>query len=80
VYDFEQIKDDDTKLKKDKDGSLISTINGTILSVELKEYSDNNAVIMATSWFGNLGAVFPKYKATYEYGKWYLELISMAVS
>ena len=80
VYDFEQIKNDDAKLKKDKDGSLIGTIDGTILSVELEEYKDNEAVIRAASWFGNLGAVFPKYKATYKDGKWYMELISMAVS
>ena len=80
VYDFEQIKYDAAKLKKDKDGSLIGTINGTILSVKLEEYNDNEAVIRATSWFGNLGAVFPKYKATYKDGKWHLELISMAVS
>jgi hypothetical protein len=80
VYPFKDVKDDDTKFKQDKNGSLVGSIDGTLLSVKIKEMSDNKAIIVATSWFGNLGAVFPEYKATYENGKWNLELLSMGIS
>lgn len=80
IYDFEQVKDDKTKFETDEDGRLIRTINGTLLYVNVEEYNEDEAIIEATSWFGNLGAVFPKYKATYENGKWHLKLLSMAIS
>jgi hypothetical protein len=41
---------------------------------------DRDKFIEAVSWFGNLGAVFPTYKASFVNGKWELELIRMAVS
>lgn len=80
VYPFEDIESDSTKFEQDERGNLVRSINGTLLSVRVEELSDNKAIIEATSWFGNLGAVFPKYKATYKNDKWNLELISMAVS
>ncbi|WP_432666546.1 hypothetical protein R9X47_09390 [Wukongibacter baidiensis] len=80
VYPFEEVKDDSTKFEKDKDGNLRRSLNGTLLSVRVEKMSKNKATIEATSWFGNLGAVFPKYKAIYKNGKWNLELLSMAIS
>ncbi len=80
VYAFEAVKDDSTKFEQDKDGNLTRSLNGTLLSVRVEKMSKNKATIEATSWFGNLGAVFPKYKATYKNGKWNLELLSMAIS
>lgn len=80
IYSFEQVKDDKTKFERDDDGGLKHAINGTLLYVKLEEYKDNEAIIEVTSWFGNLGAVFPKYKAIYENGKWHLKLLSMAIS
>jgi hypothetical protein len=32
-------------------------------------------IIGATLWFGNLGAIFPKYKAIYKNGQWQFEVI-----
>ncbi len=80
VYAFEEIKDDNTKFEKDGNGNLRRAIDGTLLSVRLEKFKGNNAIIEATSWFGNLGAVFPKYEAKYKDGKWELKLLSMAVS
>lgn len=80
VYPFKEIKTDNTKFEQDENGNLIRSIDGTLLSVRIEEMSNNKAIIEATSWFGNLGAVFPKYKATYKNGKWNLELLSIAIS
>lgn len=80
VYSFEDIKTDNTKFEQDENGNLVSSTDGTLLSVRIEKMSNNKAIIEATSWFGNLGAVFPKYKATYKNGKWNLELVSMAIS
>lgn len=80
VYPFRDIKNDNTKFEHDESGNLIRSLNGTLLSVRMEELSNNEAIIEATSWFGNLGAVFPKYKAIYKNGKWNLKLLSMAIS
>ncbi|QZY56456.1 hypothetical protein [Crassaminicella profunda] len=80
LYDFEEVKNDNVKFKYDDKGNLQRTIDGTLLSIRLQEYSDNEAIIEITSWFGNLGAVFPKYKATYKDTTWHLELLEMAIS
>lgn len=80
VYAFQDVRDDDTKFERDENGNLIRAIDGTLLSVKLEKYTGINGTIEATSWFGNLGAVFPKYKACYKNGKWSLELISIAIS
>ncbi|PKM89517.1 MAG: hypothetical protein CVU87_05045 [Firmicutes bacterium HGW-Firmicutes-12] len=79
VYDFEDIRDDNTKFEKNDKG-LTRTIEGALLWVEVEEYYDRKATITGVSWFGNLGAVFPTYEATYKNGMWQLKLIRMAVS
>jgi hypothetical protein len=80
VYDFKKIKNDSTKFELDSNGNLARSINGTLLSIELEKYTKNKATITGVSWFGNLGAVFPTYEATYKNGKWELKLIRMAIS
>jgi hypothetical protein len=80
VYDFEKVKNDSTKFELDSNKNLARSINGTLLYIELEQYSKSKATITGVSWFGNLGAVFPKYEATYKYGVWKLKLISMAIS
>lgn len=80
VCDNECVKDDEAKFKFDNSGRETGTINGTVLWVELQEYQEDKAVITAVSWFGNLGAVFPKYKAVYKDGVWHLSLIEMGIS
>ncbi|HHY23470.1 MAG TPA: hypothetical protein GX527_04425 [Clostridiaceae bacterium] len=80
VYSFEDVKNDNTKFEPDDDGRLIRSIDGALLWVEVEEYSKSKSTITGVSWFGNLGAVFPKYEATFKNGKWQLELISMAIS
>ncbi len=80
VYAFEDVKDDSTKFVKDEQLGLSHSINGTLLSLSVRSYSKTKAKIEATSWFGNLGAVFPEYKATYKNNQWELELLSMAIS
>jgi hypothetical protein len=80
VYDFEKIKNDGTKFELDNNGNLARSINGTLLSIKLEKYSKSKATITGVSWFGNLGAVFPTYEATYKNGKWELKLIRMAIS
>lgn len=80
VYDYITIENDETKIKKDEQGRDQCTINGSILGIQLTSYSNNKAVIEGISWFGNLGAVFPKYNAVYKNGEWQLKLISMAIS
>jgi len=81
VLKFEEAKKDSTRFEINEDGHLISAIDGTLLSVRLVEYNGTNALIVAESWFGNKGAVFPKYKATYiDEQQWHLELVSLGVS
>lgn len=80
VYDFEKVKTDNTKFELDKNGNLARSINGSLLYIELEQYSQDKATVTGVSWFGNLGAVFPKYEATFKNGTWTLKLISMAIS
>lgn len=80
VLNFEDVKNDKTKFKLDGEGRLQSTIDGSLLSINLDEYSSSKAKITGISWFGNLGAVLPTYEATYENGVWKLKLIGMAIS
>ena len=51
-----------------------------VIYVEVEEYDENKSTITGVSWFGNLGAVFPTYEATFVDGQWQLELVSMAIS
>lgn len=80
VYSFENVKNDNTKFELDDDGRLIRSLDGTLLGVEVEKYSKSKATITGVSWFGNLGAVFPKYQATFENGVWQRKLISMSIS
>lgn len=80
VYSFEDVRNDNTKFELDDGGRLRRTIDGALLWIEVEEYNGSKATITGVSWFGNLGAVFPKYEATYENGIWRLKLIKMAVS
>ncbi len=80
VYSFDDVMDDDAKFEFDDGGRHIGTLDGSVLWVDVDEYSENKAKITGVSWFGNLGAVFPHYEAVYKNGSWQLKLISMAVS
>ncbi len=80
VYWYEDVKDDKSFFEFDDNGMMVRTLNGTMLSIKVEQFKNNKAVVEATSWFGNLGAVFPKYKAVYKDGQWELEVISMAIS
>lgn len=80
VYWYEGVKDDKSLFEFDKSGRMTRTLNGTLLSIKVEEFNNDEAVVEATSWFGNLGAVFPKYKAVYRNGQWQLKVISMAIS
>jgi hypothetical protein len=80
VYWYEGVKDDKSVFEFDNNGRMRRTLNGTLLSIKVEEFSNDEAVIEVTSWFGNLGAIFPKYKAVYRDGQWQLKVISMAVS
>lgn len=80
IYDFEKVKNDSTKFKLDEGGKLMSSINGSLLYINLEQYNESKAEITGVSWFGSLGAVFPHYEATYKNGVWELKLISMAIS
>jgi hypothetical protein len=64
----------------DSSNDLARSINGTLLSIYLEQYSNSKATITGVSWLGNLGAVLPKYEATYKNGIWELKLIGMAIS
>ncbi|WP_346880313.1 hypothetical protein [Clostridium sp. UBA3061] len=76
----EDVKDDKSLFEFDDNGMMSRTLNGTMLSIKVAQFKNNKAVVESTSWFGNLGAVFPKYKAVYKNGQWELEVISMAIS
>lgn len=80
VYNFDEIKNDNSKFKIDNSGRLERTIDGTLLYLQVEEYSENRAVVTGVSWFGNLGAVFPKYEATFENGSWKLKTVGFAIS
>ncbi len=80
IDSFEDTRNDKTKFELDANGRLNRSIDGTLLWVEVEEYSESKAIITGVSWFGSSGAVFPKYEATFENGTWKLKLISMAVS
>lgn len=80
VYWYEGVKNDKSLFESDKSGRMIRTINGTLLSIKVDEFNNDEAVVEVTSWFGSLGAIFPKYKAVYEKGQWKLEVKSMTIS
>ncbi len=80
VYSLAEVKNDPTKFQLDEEGRLVRSIDGTLLSVNIKEYGEGKAIITGISWFGNLGAVFPKYEAVFKDGEWHLKLISMGIS
>ncbi len=80
IYQLEDVENDSTRFEMDSNGMLMRTLDGTLLWVGLKEYSEDKAEITGVSWFGNLGAVFPTYEAIYINGVWKLKLLSMVVS
>lgn len=80
VYSFEDVKEDTSKFEFYDDEHHSQTLDGTVLWVEVEEYSETKAIITGVSWFGVLGAVFPTYEAVYENGSWQLKLIRMAIS
>lgn len=80
VYSYEEIKDDPTKIEWYNSSFPNRAIDGTVLSVDLKEYGNDTAQIEAVSWFGSLGAVLPTYEAKYVNNHWELKLISFAVA
>ncbi len=80
VYSFEDVKEDTTKFEFYDAEHHSQTLDGTVLWVEVEEYSETKAIITGVSWFGALGAVFPTYEAVYENGSWQLKLIRMAIS
>lgn len=80
IYPFDEVKDDPFRFEQDDRGDLVRSFDGTLLSVRVKKWSQNRAIIEGVSWFGNLGAYFPTYEAVWKDGAWRLELISMAVS
>ena len=45
VYSFENVKNDNTKFKLDDEGRLMSSIDGTLLYVKVKEYNVNKAIV-----------------------------------
>ena len=79
VYDFEDIKNDESKFQFDGE-HLLGTINGSLLWIELKEYKDKSAKIIGTSWFGNLGSVSIEYNAKLKNENWKLTEVSMSIS
>lgn len=80
VYSFEDVKEDTTKFEFYNAELHSQTLDGSVLWVEVEEYSETQALITGVSWFGVLGAVFPTYEAVYENGSWQLKLIRMAIS
>lgn len=80
VYDFEDVKDDESKFNFMETGDHMSSIDGTVLYIEDLEFIEDEASITGVSWFGNLGAVFPRYEAIFIDGQWQLEMVSMAIS
>lgn len=80
LYWFEDIKDNKSLFTLDDNGLIAGTVKGTFLYINLIEYNDNEAVVEATSWYGNLGAVIPTYKAVYKNGQWKLKNIGTGIS
>lgn len=79
IYDFEDIKDDENKFKFEGENHL-GTINGSLLWIELEEYTDKSAKISGTSWFGNLGSVSIEYNAILKNKNWNLTIVSKSMS
>jgi len=80
IYDYESIKDNPALFLFDVDGRKMATRGGTLLYLSGISYEGNTATLTGVSWFGNVGAVYPKYEAFYNNGEWHLKLISMAIS
>lgn len=70
VYSYEDVKNDKSKFEYDTEGRMVRTIDGALLWLEIQDYSEKEAIITGVSWFGNLGAVFPKYEANFKNGIW----------
>lgn len=80
LYWFEDIKDNKSFFIHDERGLIAATIKGTFLYINRIEFKDNEAVIEATSWYGNLGAVIPTYKAVYKNGQWELKNMGTGIA
>ncbi len=80
LYWFEDIKDNKLFFIHDKHGLLAGAINGTLLFINQIEFKDNEAVVEAISWYGNLGGVIPTYKAIYKNGQWELKNIGTGIA
>ena len=80
MYWYEGVKDDKSLFEFDKNGRMTRILDGTLLSIKVEELKNDEAVIDATSWFGNLGAIILKYKAVYKDGQWQLTVISKSIS
>jgi len=78
VYEYGTIKNDKTKFQF-KDGIIVSTINGAVLSATINSYTGETATISAASWFGNLGAAIPIMEASLENGVWKLRVKRVAM-
>ncbi|NLM08803.1 MAG: WG repeat-containing protein [Clostridiales Family XIII bacterium] len=79
VYEYSTIKNDKTKFQF-KDGIIVRTINGTVLSATINSYTGETATISAASWFGILGAVIPEMEASLENGVWMLRVKRVAMA
>lgn len=78
VYDYAKVKNDPDKF--DLSPNSWHAKNGTVLSISLANGQGDEAEISAGSLFGNLGAYWSTYRATYVNGRWRLKLLNAAVS
>lgn len=77
IYDFEDIKHDESKFEIDE-GRLLKTINGSILSIELEDYKDYRAKITGVSSYGHSSYVSIEYYATLANENWDLREFSIS--
>lgn len=71
-YDYEKVKNDNTKFEYDSEGNIVKTKSGYIVEVEIENYSENQAELIVKVWSDEKKGFQIDYLATYD-NKWLLD-------
>ena len=72
IYDYEKVKNDDSKIEYDQKGNIVRIKSGYIVEVELEEYSQSKAKMKVKVWSDEKIGFQNEYEATYKDNKWLL--------
>jgi hypothetical protein len=80
IYKLSDVRGDATKFELDASGNPVRSIDGYMLTLDVRSYTEDVAKLTSMVWYGNLGANGFYYEATYESGVWKLRQVAIAQS